>query len=207
MGQLVVDMLAYTFVVLILSSFCFGGDITSPEECEEWYAGYTYTIRWETDDLDDTVTIQFYEDDDTLVEEIVSSTENDGEYEWTVPFYQTTYDDCDPYIFVFSTSGYEFDYFITGDDAARSEPFTIITPIVFGSPNGGQPYNVADTLFKIRWSGPKVLHFNVFFSSTEEEVNLLICRFIVMILNIENKVHPITVQQSHTNMIKTLMKI
>jgi len=129
--------------------------ILSPQECEIVRSGSDFTIRWETDDLDDTVDIELWEGIDTFIETIASGTSNDGEFVWSVPFnYRIPAgSDCGPYIFIHSVSGYSSSYSLTGDDAAASDRFDLRNPISWGNANIYSPVNVADTLFKARWSG------------------------------------------------------
>jgi len=146
------------FLFLLVLSFIaisFAAKVRSPSGCDKWYSGQTKTIKWDTDDLDSTVNIELYEDDDTLLQVIAEATENDGEFEWTIPFFQTEFDDCDPYIFIYSSSGYSLDYFLTGDDAARSKGFSVINPVILEEPS------VADTLFKVRWTGEEVYDYDI----------------------------------------------
>ena len=133
----------------LLLVFLVTGAVTSPEECEEWFSGYTYTIEWEADSFDtSTVTIGLYEGLESLVDEIAKDVPNTGEYNWLVPFYEASIE-CSIigiYIRVFSP-----------DHDSESETFAITNPVQWGSANNFAQYNVADTLFKVRWTGPKVV--------------------------------------------------
>merc|ERR1712063_51331 len=155
MGLLFFSIMRANISIALLLFVCLTARILSPQECEIVRSGSDFTIRWETDDLDDTVDIELWEGIDTFIETIASGTSNDGEFVWSVPFnYRIPAgSDCGPYIFIHSVSGYSSSYSLTGDDAAASDRFDLRNPITWGNANVYSPVNVADTLFKARWSG------------------------------------------------------
>ncbi len=58
--------------------------IGSPSGGETWFLGETYPIYWESDNAGRFVNIELYEDGEYFFT-IVSGTENNGRYYWTVP--------------------------------------------------------------------------------------------------------------------------
>lgn len=59
--------------------------ITSPSGGETWYRGETYTITWTSENAGSHVRIQYKIGYNTYYYTIVSSTSNDGSYEWAIP--------------------------------------------------------------------------------------------------------------------------
>lgn len=58
--------------------------LTSPNGGEVWVAGTTQNITWNSENITDTMKVELYSDD-SFDRTIVSSTDNDGIYEWEIP--------------------------------------------------------------------------------------------------------------------------
>jgi len=134
------------------------GQINSPLGCAKWYSGYDYHIEWDPEAFPGaTVSLDLYAaDETTLIAHIASGVTNNGDYLWLVPYlqYGGNYDfsQCSAVV-VISTGGTSF----------SSGGFTIANPITFGdfATRIFAPYNVLDTLFKVRWSGEIVPRYVV----------------------------------------------
>ena len=63
--------------------------VTSPDGNEEWERGYSYEITWTSSDFSDNVKIELYTQSTTMYTELISSTDNDGLWQWEIPSDQT----------------------------------------------------------------------------------------------------------------------
>jgi len=95
--------------------------VSSPNGGEAWEQGSTHTIQWISMNFTDNVKIALDAINSDDRELLIASTENDGEWEWTIPTDQVVGDN----------------YVITISDAADDDPsdssdnpFSIIEPIV-----------------------------------------------------------------------------
>ena len=94
--------------------------VTSPNGGEEWEQGSTHTITWQSQNFDDNVKIELEQVWDRSREILEANTENDGEWEWSIPEDQLI---SDFYVIRISDA-------IDGDPVDESDnPFSIIEPI------------------------------------------------------------------------------
>lgn len=93
--------------------------VTSPNGGNSWTAGTTYSITWNSEgDVGKTVKIEYSKDGASSFNTIVSSTDNDGIYEWLIP---GTVDSTDCYIRISDVSN------LNTTDMSNSA-FTITAP-------------------------------------------------------------------------------
>ncbi len=62
--------------------------LLQPDGGEAWIADQTFAIQWRSQDWQDTAAVELLEDQDgtlVVIATIAETTENDGEYQWTVP--------------------------------------------------------------------------------------------------------------------------
>jgi hypothetical protein len=64
--------------------------VTSPNGGEAWQAGSMQDITWDSIGSEDFVKINYSSDNGENWTEVISSTENNGIYNWTVPFVTST---------------------------------------------------------------------------------------------------------------------
>ncbi len=95
--------------------------ITSPNGGEEWEQGSTHTITWTSLNYDGNIKLELITSQN-LRDVLVESTENDGEWEWTIPQDQTVADNY--LIKITSVDSLELED--TSDDT-----FSIIEPIPY----------------------------------------------------------------------------
>jgi Lamin Tail Domain/FlgD Ig-like domain len=94
--------------------------VTSPNGGEEWEQGTTRSITWESMNFDDNVKIELEEVYSRDRDVLVANTENDGEWEWSIPADQVL---GDWYVITVSDA-------VDGDPSDGSDnPFSIIEPI------------------------------------------------------------------------------
>lgn len=129
-------------------------NLLSPLAGDEYLQGEQINITWETtEDPISYVTLYYQADvsgDDyvgTDYFEIATNVPNTGSYNWTVP--SEAFDTDEAYIYLFGTD-------LASDLASDSEgPFTVGEPIqdaiTVTSPNGGESYEVGETI-RIRWT-------------------------------------------------------
>jgi len=136
------------------------GQVTSPPGCTKWFSGYDYHIEWQPAAVSgSTVSIGLYTTADALIVPIASGVPNTGDYVWLVPFlqyYQFNFAHCGAMVVISGENNYV-------NSTITSAGFSIANPITFGDPATKifSPYNVLDTLFKIRWSGEIVPRYLV----------------------------------------------
>ena len=84
--QIKITSISYSDVSDFSESFYLGErsiTVTTPSGGETWYRGATYTIRWNSANAGSYVRIQYKRA--SYYSTIVTSTTNDGTYEWTIP--------------------------------------------------------------------------------------------------------------------------
>lgn len=117
--------------------------ITSPNGGEQLPVGSRFLITWYATNSRGEAVIEYSINGGENWREITSSTENDGQYEWTVP--DAPSDNC--LVRISETGGQPLD---TSDAV-----FSIVQPspgdITITSPNGGETWN-AGTLQEITWT-------------------------------------------------------
>ena len=105
--------------------------ITSPNGDEDWAIGSSQDITWTSSGPVDNVKIEYSINSGTSWTEIIASTPNDGNYNWTVP--DNPSDNC--LVRITDTDGYPADV----SDAV----FSIVVPsLTLTSPNGGENWGV-----------------------------------------------------------------
>ncbi|MFO7890010.1 MAG: hypothetical protein R6V04_06690 [bacterium] len=120
-----------------------------PNGKETWYAGTKHYITWHTSKFNDPVKIEYSTDNGYSYSTIISSTANDGSYEWTVP--QDFSSQC----------------LVRISDAADGSPsdisdavFTIDAFIELDVPDGGEDW-AAGTTHYIVWHGQGIDNYDV----------------------------------------------
>ncbi len=115
--------------------------VTSPNGGETWGVGSSHSITWTTTGFVGNVKIEYSINSGSSWMEIVSSTPNDGSYNWTIP--DTPSDNC--LVRVSETDGDPYD--------VSDEVFTIYFPpsITVTSPNGGETWE-AGFSYPITWT-------------------------------------------------------
>jgi len=63
--------------------------VTSPNGDEEWDRGNSYDITWTSSDFTDNVKVELYKATVRGYTELISSTENDGLWQWDIPSEET----------------------------------------------------------------------------------------------------------------------
>jgi hypothetical protein len=131
--------------------------VLSPNGGEELPEGFGYEITWSSVGQVDDVTITYSADGGDNWTEIVSSTPNDGAFEWTVP--DTLSSNC--LVRVGATAGDPTDQ--------SDQPFAIVAApsgsVKVLTPNGGEDLAVGST-FDITWTSSDV-HIIYIFHSTD----------------------------------------
>jgi hypothetical protein len=118
--------------------------VLSPNGNEQWQKGQVHFIHWNSDIMEDSVSIHFSSDGAATYSVITNATENDGTYEWVIP--EIVSNQCviqirnQPGGNLFDISDAVF--FITSE----AERF------ILEEPNGNEIYE-AGTDQNIRWSG------------------------------------------------------
>lgn len=117
--------------------------LTSPNGAENWQVGSSHNITWTSQNFSNPVKIEYSIDNGSNYTTIVSSTPNDGSYEWTIPNNRSA--SC----------------YVRISDASDGNPsdendnsFTISDPtqwLTVTSPNGGEVWQV-ETQYEIKWS-------------------------------------------------------
>lgn len=121
--------------------------LTSPNGGESWTTGETKTISWSSSNVGSSVKIELYKSG-SRVSTISSSTANDGSYSWSIP--SSLAAGSDYKIMVIPTA------YTHLSDVSNS--FTIQAaehqsgPAKVLSPNGGECYQLGDTL-TVTWTG------------------------------------------------------
>jgi hypothetical protein len=123
-------------------SSCFGGwmiplSLTSPNGGEIWAAGSLHDITWKG--TSGPVKLEYSTDDGSTWTTIVSSTDNDGNYGWSVP--NTPSSQCRVRI----------SHAADGNPVDSSDAAFLIAGFQLTSPNGGESWN-ADSHQTIRWN-------------------------------------------------------
>jgi len=129
--------------------------VTSPNGGEVWPVFTTHNITWTTTDVVDFVKIEYSKDNFVSdIHEIVASTENDGVYEWQLPYDPST----TARVRVTDTSD------VTVTDTSDAD-FTIDEkPIKVLDPNGGEVLYV-DQIHNITWEAdPAITHVRIGYS-------------------------------------------
>ena len=116
--------------------------VTSPNGGEHWELGSNHTITWSSSNAGSNVKIELYKGS-SFYKTIISSTNNDGSYNWLIPLY---YDDYDSYkIKITCTSDAEI-YDFSDDYFSLTETYIEIT-----SPNGGESWELGSD-YIIEWT-------------------------------------------------------
>jgi len=114
--------------------------VLSPNGGERWVVGRQQEIRWETENFNGFIRIEYSTDEGGSWKEVVAHTENDGVYRWTIP--NTPSSRC----LVRISDASDGDPWDISDDY-----FSIVLPIIrVLSPNGGERWAVGSR-YEIRW--------------------------------------------------------
>ena len=129
--------------------------VTSPNGGEQLVVGSRFTITWYATNSRAEAIIEYSIDGGQNWREITPSTENDGEYDWTVP--DAPSDNC--LVRISETGGQPLDI----SDAV----FSIVQPspgdIIVTSPNGGETWNAGSSQ-EITWTAAGIDHVMIEYS-------------------------------------------
>ncbi len=115
--------------------------VTSPNGGEQWEQGSTHDITWISLNFTDNVKIELEQVWERTREVLVASTENDGEWEWSIPVDQLL---SEWYVIIISDA-------IDGDPTDQSDgTFSIIEPIPV------TPYTIYEIQYSTTGSSPHV---------------------------------------------------
>jgi len=114
--------------------------VTSPNGGEDWQVGSGHDITWTSTGTSGTVNIEYSTDNGSNWMELVDSTEDNGNYPWTIP--GTPSDSC--LVRITDTDGSPSDT----SDAVFT--ISVVPFITVSSPNGGENWQV-DSTYDITW--------------------------------------------------------
>ncbi|MGE5342813.1 MAG: Ig-like domain-containing protein [Candidatus Omnitrophota bacterium] len=114
--------------------------LTSPNGGEAWIIGFTHAITWTNTGSTGNISIEYSLDNGETWAEIVSSTENDGSYTWTLP--NTISATCR--VRINRIGGLQTD---TSDNVFSIIP---VPTLAVTSPNGGEQW-ITGTVHNITW--------------------------------------------------------
>lgn len=128
--------------------------LTSPNGGENWQVASTKNITWTSENIDN-VKIEYTSDNDSTWATIVSSTESDGSYSWTIP--NTASINCKVRISDVSNAS-------TNDVSDNTFTINPVPSVTVNIPNGGENWQVASS-HSISWLTIGITDFKIEYTS------------------------------------------